>query len=123
MAGEIMKILVNHPDVELSWVTEPAGEGALLSAVHKGLRGETYMRFSSVPDMEEIDVLFLCCDEPGMARRYVKKHPVPEKVKIVDLSGDFLPESTFADGDNWIFGLPELSGRRCPETATSMSQP
>ena len=93
VAGEIMKILVNHPDVELSWVTEPAAEGALLSAVHKGLRGETYMRFSSVPDMEEIDVLFLCCDEPGMARRYVKKHPVPEKVKI----------------DNWIFGLPELS--------------
>ncbi len=109
VAGEIMKILVNHPDVELSWVTEPAAEGALLSAIHKGLRGETYMRFSSIPDMDEIDVLFLCFDEPGMARRYVKKYPVPEKVKIVDLSGDFLPESTFADGDNWIFGLPELS--------------
>ncbi len=48
VAGEIMKLLINHPDVELQWVLEPAFEGALLSQIHKGLRGETYMRFSAL---------------------------------------------------------------------------
>lgn len=109
VAGEIIKILINHPDVELAWVLEPHVEGALLSQIHKGLRGETYMRFCATPDMSLVDVLFLCFDEPGEARRFLEKYPVPDDVKVVDLSGDYLPDSTFSDGDNWIFGLPELS--------------
>lgn len=109
VAGEIIKILINHPDVELSWVYEPEVEGALLSQIHKGLRGETYMRFSAVPEMDKIDVIFLCFDEPGQSLKFVERYPVPEKVKIIDLSGDYLQQSTFADGDDWIFGLPELS--------------
>lgn len=109
VAGEIIKLLINHPDVELSWVLEPQAEGALVSQLHKGLRGETYMRFSAHPDMDNVDVLFLCYEEPGEGLRFLEKYPVPDRVKIVDVSGDMLPQSTFADGDKWIFGLPELS--------------
>lgn len=108
VAGEIIKILINHPDVELSWVLEPHAEGALLSQIHKGLRGETYMRFSATPDMDNINVIFLCFDGPGISLDFVKRYPIPESVKIIDLSGDYLPKSSFADGDDWIFGLPEL---------------
>ncbi len=109
VTGEIIKILVNHPDVELQWVVAPEAEGALLSAVHKGLRGETYMRFSAQPDVEDVDVIFLCSDIPGESRDFVRTNRIPEKVKLIDLSGDFLADSTFADGDEWIYGLPELS--------------
>lgn len=109
VAGEIIKLLINHPDIELSWVLEPRAEGALVSQLHKGLRGETYMRFSAKPDMENIDVLFLCYEEPGEGIRFLEQYPVSDRVKLLDVSGDMLPRSTFADGDEWIFGLPELS--------------
>ena len=100
VAGEIIKILINHPDVELSWVLEPDAEGALLSQVHKGLRGETYMRFCKTPTMDNVDVIFLCFDEPDSALRFMNTARVPEHVKVIDLSGDYLPQSTFADGDD-----------------------
>ncbi|MCM1293618.1 MAG: hypothetical protein NC111_07310 [Bacteroides sp.] len=108
VAGEIIKLLINHPDIEIAWVLDPQAEGALISQVHKGLRGETYMRFCARPDMDKIDVIFLCFDEPGEAIRFAQANQIPENVKIIDLSGDFLGQSTFADGDDWIFGLPEL---------------
>lgn len=109
VAGEIMKLLINHPDVELQWVLEPAFEGALLSQIHKGLRGETYMRFTARPDMSTADVVFLCFEDPGESKAFIAKNPPMEKAKIIDLSGDYLDQSTFNDGDDWIFGLPELS--------------
>lgn len=109
VAGEIIKLLINHPDIELSWIYEPHADGALISQVHKGLRGETYMRFTAQPSTDNVDVLFLCFDEPGMSKKFLQANPFPEKTKIVDTSRDFLPQATFADGDDWIFGLPELS--------------
>lgn len=123
VAGEIMKLLINHPDVELSWVLEPQVEGALLSQVHKGLRGETYMRFSAKPDMSCIDVIFLCFDAPGDAVEFLAANPADEKTKIIDLSGDYLSRSTFNDGDDWIFGLPELSRKPLVRGALHASVP
>lgn len=109
MAGEIIKLLINHPDVELAWVLDADADGALLSEVHKGLRGETYMRFCSTPDLNNVDVVFLCDETPGQSKKFVNENTIPESVKLIDLSGDYLDESTFADGQDWIFGLPELS--------------
>ena len=109
VAGEIIKLLVNHPDVELMWAYEPDYEGALLSQVHKGLRGETYMRFSGSTPMKQVDAVFLCFEEPEDSLRFMQENNVGPDVKVIDLSGYYLPQSTFADGDNWIFGLPELS--------------
>lgn len=123
VAGEIIKILINHPDVELAWVYEPDAEGALLSQIHKGLRGETYMRFCAVPEMDKTDVIFLCFDEPEQSVRFIERYPVSDKVKIIDLSGDYLPQSTFADGDEWIFGLPELSRKPLVRGALHASVP
>lgn len=107
VAGEIVKLLINHPDVEIVWVIDPDAEGAHLSEVHKGLRGETYLRFTAEPE-EEVDVVFLCQDEPGEGKRFIERYGIGGKVKIIDLTGDYLQQSTFADGDDWIFGLPEF---------------
>lgn len=123
VAGEIIKLLINHPDVEISWVIDPSVEGALLSQVHKGLRGETYMRFTSEPAFDNVDVIFLCFDEPGDARRFVETKNLPDRIRLIDLSGDYLADSTFADGDRWIYGLPELSRKPLVRGATRTAVP
>lgn len=107
MAGEIVKLLINHPDVEILWVIDRDAEGARLSEVHKGLRGETYLRFAAEPS-DDVDVVFLCEDEPDLGRNFIESHSFSPDIKIIDLTGDYLAQSTFADGDDWIFGLPEL---------------
>lgn len=123
MAGEIIKLLINHPDVELMWVLDPDAEGARLSEVHKGLRGETYLRFTAAPTDDGTDVIFLCFEEPGEAKDFVKAHEIGPDVRLIDLSGDFLGQSTFADGDEWIFGLPELCRKPLVRGATKASLP
>lgn len=122
MAGEIIKLLINHPDVELMWVTDPDAEGARLSEVHKGLRGETYLRFVAAPT-DLTDVIFLCFEEPGEAKAFVEAQKIGPEVKLIDLSGDYLGQSTFADGDEWIFGLPELCRKPLVRGATKASLP
>lgn len=123
VAGEIIKILINHPDVEISWILDSEAEGVLVSQVHKGLRGETYMRFTARPQMDDIDALFLCFDTPGDSRKFLEQNPPAAKTKIIDLSGDFLSGSTFADGDPWIFGLPELSRKPLVRGASRAAVP
>lgn len=108
VAGEIIKLLVNHPDVELMWAYEPDYEGALLSQVHKGLRGETYMRFSGQSPMNQIDVVFLCFEHTEESMRFLQENGISDDTRVIDLSGRYLEQSTFAEGDSWIFGLPEL---------------
>ncbi len=122
VAGEIIKLLINHPDVEILWVTEPEAEGARLSEVHKGLRGETYLRFAAAPT-DKVDVVFLCFEEPSEARKFVADNNIGPEVRLIDLSGDYLPQSTFADGDDWIFGLPELCRKPLVRGARKASLP
>ena len=122
VAGEIIKLLINHPDVELAWVVDPDAEGALLSEVHKGVRGETYLSFVAAPT-DETDVIFLCFEEPGEAEKFVADNKIGPEVKLIDLSGDYLQRSTFADGDDWIFGLPELCRKPLVRGATKTSLP
>lgn len=122
VAGEIIKLLINHPDVELMWVIDPDVEGARLSEIHKGLRGETYLSFSARPT-DRTDVIFLCFDEPGQAKEFVAANNIGPEVRLIDLSGDYLPETTFADGDEWIFGLPELCRKPLVRGATKTSLP
>ena len=111
VAGEITKLLINHPDIEIQWIYDPEAEGALVSRVHKGLQGETYMRFSADAPMDNVNVVFLCFDEPGQSEDFVTN------------SGDFLEKSTFADGDEWVFGLPELSRKPLVRGAKHTSLP
>ncbi len=106
-AGDLIRILITHPDVELIWVSAPEEEGALLSQRHRGLSGETYMRFSGEKSPEDVDVLFMCYTEDGDSERYISRHNIPEDLKIIDLSPDFrMPEDAESE---WVYALPELN--------------
>ncbi len=116
-AGEVIKLLVNHPDVEITQVYEPPLDGHFLYEVHKGLRGETYMRFSADKSfVDAIDVLFLCHADPDNTAAFLHAVDIPEKVKIIDLSGLFRDPS---DHDSpWVYALPELNRKPLVRGAT-----
>lgn len=120
-AGETIKLLVNHPDVELAWVEGREAAGRFLYQVHKGLRGETYMKFAPVADTSDIDVLFLCFDDPDHTASFLHSVNVPDSVKMIDMSGLFIepddPESP------WVYGLPELNRKALVRGATRAAVP
>lgn len=120
-AGELIRILINHPDVELAWVSAPGEEGELISQRHSGLTGETYMRFCSDRTPDDVDVLFLCFSDDGDSEHYLARHTIGEKTRIIDLSPDFrLP----AEGDKeWVYALPELNRKQLVRGATRAAVP
>ena len=107
-AGELIRLLLNHPDVEIVWVNSSSNAGNLVANVHQGLIGETDLRFTDKTPWEEIDVLF-CCTPHGETRKFMESHDVPESLKIIDLSTDYRIE----DGTHeFVYGLPELNRKR-----------
>lgn len=104
-AGELIRLLVNHPDVEIEWIHSSSNAGNPVTSVHKGLVGEIDMNFSSETPLDDIDVLF-CCTPHGESRRFIEANPLPESLKVIDLAQDFrLAE----EGNDFIYGLPELN--------------
>ncbi len=120
-AGELIRILINHPDVELQWVAAPEVSGEMVSAMHKGLLGETYMRFSDEVNIEDIDVLFLCPSEPGENKAFLEANEIPERIKIVDLSADY--RLTDPEQHTWVYALPELNRKPLVRGATKAAIP
>ncbi len=101
--GELIRLLLNHPDAEIVFAHSESNAGNLVSDVHEGLLGDTDMRFSSDMPFEETDVIFLCFGH-GKSVSFLKEHPVPSSVKIIDLAQDFRLASPSHD---FVYGLPE----------------
>ncbi len=99
-AGELIRLLINHPEVELSFVHSTSNAGNHLSDVHTGLLGETDMVFSDTHPLDEIDTLFLCSGH-GASRKFWESNPLPEHLQVIDLAQDFRDES-----DGYVYGLP-----------------
>lgn len=118
-AGELIRLLVNHPDVELAWVNSTSNAGNPVADVHQGLIGETYLRFTSDTPWDDIDVLF-CCTPHGKTREFMEATVVPERVKIIDLSTDYRIEDGTHD---FVYGLPELNRKRLVRGATRVANP
>ncbi|MEF2792670.1 MAG: N-acetyl-gamma-glutamyl-phosphate reductase, partial [Alistipes dispar] len=91
-AGELIRLLVNHPQAEIVFVHSTSNAGNRLSEVHGGLEGDTDMRFCDGFDLGAIDVLFLCSAH-GESRKWLAAHDVPAGVRIIDLAQDFRDES------------------------------
>ncbi len=118
--GEAVRILLNHPEVELAFVQSASNAGNLLSDVHTDLVGDTAMRFSAEAaeaDGSEADVLIICAGH-GDARKWLEANPVAPGVKIVDLSQDFRLAATSVLGGSevpgagvrkFVYGLPEMN--------------
>jgi len=100
-AGELIRLLVNHPEVEICFVHSESNAGNLLSDVHEGLLGDTALRFSSEFDLNSVDVLFMC-GAHGKSGAFWQEHQMPSSLKVIDLAQDFRDES-----DGYVYGLPE----------------
>jgi len=103
--GELIRLLLYHPQVELVFVQSRSQAGKNLSDVHEDLLGETDLKFNIDFSMD-IDVLFLCTGH-GDAETFISKNRIHESVKIIDLSQDFRLSSP--PGRTFIYGLPELN--------------
>lgn len=107
MAGELLRLLINHPDVEIMWVNSARYAGRLLSDVHHGLLGETSLRISPTADLDKIDVLFIFRNK-GQTIEWLTDRVLPDDLRIIDLSVDMQDPDT-ADEYGFAYGLPELS--------------
>ena len=100
-AGELLRILVNHPEVEITFVHSGSNAGKQLWEVHSGLFGDTQMRFCDSYDLSSVDLLFLCSAH-GKSREFWAQNSCPAGLKVVDLAQDF------RDGSGgYVYGLPE----------------
>lgn len=104
-AGELIRILLNHPQVELIFVNSTSNAGNKLYDVHGGLLGDTEMSFTDQLPYEKIDVLFFCTAH-GDTKKFLDANDVPNHLKIVDLSTDYRHK---AEGNKFVYGLPELN--------------
>lgn len=119
--GEAIRILVNHPDVDLVFVHSNSNAGNRLSDVHADLLGDTEMRFTDEL-RTDVDVLFLCVGH-GDARKFLEAHPIPESVRIIDLSQDFrLAAGNSIGRRRFVYGLPEMN-REQIRTAHNIANP
>ncbi len=101
--GELIRILLRHPQVSISFVSSRSQQGKALSAVHNDLLGDTDLHFSAKADFE-VDVLFLCMGH-GQSKEYLQNNEIPPDVRIIDLSQDFRLSSP--KERSFVYGLPE----------------
>jgi len=104
-AGELLRIALNHPEVDIRFVHSGSNAGNKLSDVHTDLIGETDIRFTSDLNFTDIDVLF-CCLGHGDTKKFLETQILPPSLKIIDLSMDF--RAKCAD-NKFVYGLPELN--------------
>ena len=104
-AGDLIRILLNHPQVELVFVNSTSNAGNKLTDVHGGLLGETDMSFTDQLPYNKIDVLFFCTAH-GDTKKFLDANDIPDHLKIIDLSTDYRHKAV---GNKFIYGLPELN--------------
>ena len=115
-AGELIRLLINHPAVEIVFIHSTSNAGNAVSDIHGGLIGETDLRFSAEYDLNAVDVLFLCSAH-GQSRKFWEENVAPEGLKIIDLAQDFRDESC-----GYVYGLPEINRDRIA-TTTRLANP
>ncbi len=119
--GELIRILINHPQVNLSFVHSRSNAGQPVSSVHQDLAGESSLFFSG-DISEDIDVLFLCLGH-GESKKFLDHQPLPDHVRIIDLANDFrLRADALAGLRQFVYGLPELN-REAIRKAANIANP
>lgn len=117
-AGELIRLLINHPETEIVFIHSNSNAGNKITDVHEGLYGETNLSFTDQLLLDEIDVLFFCTAH-GDTKKFMDSHNLPESLKVIDLSMDYRLKSEEHD---FVYGLPELN-RRATCTARYVANP
>ena len=116
--GELFRILLNHPDVEIVAATTTSSEGTSVASVHRDLFGETDLCFGK--DLNDPDVIFLCLGH-GISRQFVDTHEIKPECRIIDLGNDFRLDGDYA-GRHFVYGLCE-SAREQVKQAHDIANP
>ncbi len=105
--GELIRLLVNHPETDLVFVHSKSNAGKHLHSVHEDLVNETNFRFSGMHH-SNVDILFLCVGH-GDSKKFLEANDIPQNVKIISLSQDFrLQDNAHFKNRDFIYGLPEI---------------
>ena len=106
-AGELMRLLLNHPKANLNFIYSTSNAGNKIYKVHQDLIGSTDLEFSSTINAD-VDVVFLCLGH-GNSKAFLETHTFSSTTKIIDLSNDFrLEKDRDFQGMHFVYGLPEL---------------
>lgn len=106
--GELIRLLIHHPYVAVSFIHSRSNAGSSVYAVHQDLIGETDLKFTGELS-DDIDVLFLCAGH-GEAKIFLEENKITDKIKVIDLSQDFrLIQNSKFEARNFVYGLPELN--------------
>lgn len=104
-AGELLRLLINHPDAEIVFVNSSSNAGNPVGNVHCGLE-ESGLTFTDQMPLEAIDLLFICSAH-GESSKFLESHDIPASLRIIDLAQDFRDEHS-----GFVYGLPELQRER-----------
>ena len=102
--GELIRLLVNHPEAEIVFANSESNAGNLVADVHEGLLGDTDLKFTDAMPFDEVDVVFFCFGH-GKSEQFLQEHTIPAHVKIIDLAQDF---RIAAPTHDYVYGLPEI---------------
>ncbi len=116
--GELFRILLNHPNVEIVAATTTSSEGTPVASVHRDLIGETDLCFGK--ELNDPDVIFLCLGH-GISRQFVDTHDIKPECRIIDLGNDFRLDGDYA-GRHFVYGLCE-SAREAVRSAHDVANP
>ena len=115
--GELIRVLLGHPEVEIVFANSESNAGNLVSDVHEGLIGDTQLRFTDEMPFERVDVVFFCFGH-GKSAAFLAEHAIPPHVKIIDLAQDF----RIRGSHDYVYGLPETH-RDIIRTAQHVANP
>ena len=101
--GELIRLLINHPEAEIVFANSESNAGNKVYEVHEGLVGDTELAFTSEMPFDKVDVVFFCFGH-GKSEQFLKEHAIPANVKIIDMAQDFRIAS---DDHDFVYGLPE----------------
>jgi N-acetyl-gamma-glutamyl-phosphate reductase len=123
--GELIRLLINHPEAAIRMIHSRSNAGKPVSAIHQDLIGETELTFtddSSPLENGTIDILFLCLGH-GESKKFLAENKIAGSIKIIDLANDFRLTAQSTSGDRkFVYGLPELN-REQIKTAQNIANP
>ncbi|NOT50713.1 MAG: N-acetyl-gamma-glutamyl-phosphate reductase [Chitinophagaceae bacterium] len=119
--GELIRLLIHHPDVAVSFIHSRSNAGQPVASVHQDLVGEADLQFTGELN-DDIDVLFLCLGH-GESENFLTQNKIADKIKVIDLANDFrLNQKSKIENRKFTYGLPELN-RDEIKTANNIANP
>lgn len=114
--GELLRLLVHHPNIEISYIHSNSQSGKKLEEVHPDLIGDADLTFTDQVTTREIEIVFLCLPH-GATKPFLDQHSFAKRTVIIDLSTDFRDES-----HGFLYGLPEVNKSKI-QTASRIANP